>query len=236
MFFPPETERSRVSLRFCVVVFSKQSENSMFKRNQLYIALVATSLSLGASQAFAQEQVSSTATVTVSNAFTLQEVAAIDFGTVRLQYAHDGTNDFTVAASMTINANGTPATFVVGVDAVGTSEASFTEILPGAPAEYSITGAAPFTRLNVTATPTATLTNPASPGATLALTVAAANFEIVGGTNPGSAYTAISGTNLITDGTGAVGFKMGGTISTLLDNREYGDGAYSGTYTVQVDY
>ena len=208
----------------------------MFKRNQFYIALVATSLSLVASQALAQETVSSTATVTVSNAFTLQEVAAIDFGTVRLNYAHDGTNDFTTSAAMTINADGSPATFVIGVDGTGTSEASFTEILPGTPAEYSISAAAPFTAVSVQSLPTATLTNPASPGATLALTVGTTNFEIVGGTNPGDPYTQGAASNMITDATGSVGFLMGGTITTLATDVTYGDGAYSGTYSVVVEY
>lgn len=209
----------------------------MFKRNQFYIALVATSLSLVASQALAQETVSSTATVTVSNAFTLQEVAAIDFGTVRLNYAHDGTNDFTTSAAMTINADGSPATFVAGVDTVASvSVASFTEILPGSPAEYSITAAAPFTAVSVQSLPTATLTNPASPGATLALTVGTTNFEIVGGTNPGDPYTQGAASNMITDATGSVGFLMGGTITTLATDVTYGDGAYSGTYSVVVEY
>jgi len=208
----------------------------MFKRNQFYIALVATSLSLVASQALAQETVSSTATVTVSNAFTLQEVAAIDFGTVRLNYAHDGTNNFTTSAAMTINADGSPATFVIGVDGTGTSEASFTEILPGTPAEYSISAAAPFTAVSVQSLPTATLTNPASPGATLALTVGTTNFEIVGGTNPGDPYTQGAASNMITDATGSVGFLMGGTITTLATDVTYGDGAYSGTYSVVVEY
>nr|WP_136249912.1 hypothetical protein [Ningiella ruwaisensis] len=208
----------------------------MFKRNQLYIALVATSLSLGASQAFAQESVNSVATVTVSNAFTLQEVAPIDFGTYRVQYAHDGTNDFTTGASAEIFANGNPADLVDGVDGTGTSEASFVEILAGAPAEYAITGAAPFTALKVSALPTATLTNPASPGATFTLSVAATNFEIVGGTNDGDAYDQSGTSNMITDATGAVGFKMGGKITTALTDVTYGDGAYSGSYTVTVDY
>jgi hypothetical protein len=208
----------------------------MFKRNQFYIALVATSLSLCASQALAQETVSSTATVTVSNAFTLQEVAAIDFGTVRLSYDYQS-GDADTGASMTINANAAPATFVAADFSTATDgEGSFTEILPGTAAEYSITGAAPFTRLNLTATPTATLSNPASPGANLLLTVTGTNFELVGGTNPGDAYTAVTGTNMVTDGAGAVGFLMGGTITTLITDVNYGDGAYTGTYSVVVDY
>ena len=209
----------------------------MLKRNQFKIALVAASLSLGASQAFAQESVSSTATVNVSNAFTLAEISPINFGTVRLSYTHDGTNDFTTSAAMTINADASPATFVAGVDSVASvSVASFTEILPGSPAEYSITGAAPFTAVNVTSLPTATLTNPASPGATLALTVTTTNFEIVGGTNPGDAYVQAGPANMITDGTGAVGFVMGGTITTLATDVTYGDGAYTGTYSVVLNY
>jgi hypothetical protein len=210
----------------------------MLKSNQFKIALVATSLSLGASQAFAQENVSSTATVNVSNAFTLQEVAPIDFGTVRLSYFYDGTNALSPAAAITINANASPSTFVVGVDGTGTSEAAFTEILPGAPAEYSITGAAPFTSVQVTALPTATLSNPASPGANLALTVTTANFEIVGGTNPGDVYTQGAATsNMITDATGAVGFLMGGTLTTPTSTAvTFGDGAYTGTYSVTVSY
>jgi hypothetical protein len=139
---------------------------------------------------------------------------------------------------MTINADGSPATFVAGAETVaGVSEGSFTEILPGTPAEYSITGAAPFTSVGVTTLPTATLTNPASPGATLTLSVTATNFEIVGGTNPGDEYDQSAGTsNMITDATGAVGFKMGGTITTLDSDVTYGDGAYTGTYSVVVDY
>jgi hypothetical protein len=209
----------------------------MFKRNHIYIALVATSLSLGASHALAQETVSSTATITVSNAFTLQEVAPLDFGTVRLAYSYDGTNALSPAASITVNANGSPATIVLGVDGTGTSEASFTEILPGTPAEYSITGAAPFTAVRVTGLPTANLTNPASPGAILAMTVTATNFEIVGGTNPGDVYDQSGTSNLVTDATGAVGFLMGGTITTpTADAVSFGDGAYTGTYSVVVDY
>jgi hypothetical protein len=139
---------------------------------------------------------------------------------------------------MTINANGAPATFVAAVRDTGdtTGKASFTLILPGSSAEYSITGAAPFTRVNVTALPTASLINPASPGATLALTVASDNFEIVGGTNAGDVYEAVTGANMVTDATGAVGFLMGGTITTLSTDATYGDGAYTGSYTVDVNY
>ena len=227
---------SRVFLRFCVVVFSKQSENSMFKRNQLYIALVATSLSLGASQVIAQEQVNSTATVTVSNAFTLEEVAPIDFGTVRLSYDRQS-GDFDTGAIMTINADGSPADFTEADNSTATDgEASFTQIVPGSPAEYSITGAAPFTAIRVITAPVADLENPASPTGILKFTVATTNYEIVGGTNPGDAYVQGTGTNMITDATGAVGFIMGGTITTLIGDVAYGDGAYTGTYTVEVNY
>jgi hypothetical protein len=222
---------------FCVAVFEKNSENSMLKRNQFKIALVATSLSFGASQALAQENVSSTATVTVSNAFTLQEVAPIDFGTVRLSYDYQS-GDADTGAIMTINADGSPVVLTAADFSTATDgSASFTEILPGSPAEYPITGAAPFTAVGVTTLPTATLANPASPGAQLLLTVTATNFEIVGGTNPGDAYdqSGVS-SNMITDATGAVGFLMGGTVTTLITDVTYGDGAYTGTYSVQVDY
>jgi hypothetical protein len=174
----------------------------------------------------------------VSNAFTLQEVAPLDFGTVRLSYNYDGTNALSTAASITINANGSPATLVLGISSSGTdTKASFTEILPGSPAEYSITAAAPFTAVSVTSLPTATLTNPASSGAELALTVTATNFEIVGGTNPGDVYNQAGTSNLITDATGAVGFLMGGTLTTpTAEEVTFGDGAYTGTYSVVVDY
>ncbi len=209
----------------------------MFKRNQFYIALVATSLSLVASQSLAQESVSSTATITVSNAFTLQEVAPIDFGTVRLSYDRQS-GDFDAGADMTIFANGSPAVFTAADFTTATDgSASFTEILPGSPAEYSITAAAPFTAVRITNDPEAILTNPASPGAQLLLSVADDNFEIVGGTNPGDVYDkSVATSNMVTDATGSVGFLMGGTITTLVTDVTYGDGAYSGTYNVIVDY
>jgi hypothetical protein len=209
----------------------------MFKRNQIYFALVATTLSLGATQAFAQETVSSVATVTVSNAFTLQEVTAIDFGTFRVSYLYDGTNALTAPATAQVLANGNPTVLTNTAGAAGTSVGAFTEILPGAPAEYAITGAAPFTSLNVTLPSAATLINPASPGAVFDLTFTSTNFEIVGGTNDGDAYDTANSGNMITDAAGSVGFKMGATIGTPTNvAATFGDGAYTGTYTVVVNY
>jgi hypothetical protein len=214
----------------------------MFKRNHIYIALVATSLSLGASQAFAQETVNSVATVSVSNAFTLQEVAPINFGTIRVASNldtsdDDGTTgiDATTGALVQVFANGNPS--LLTDDVQTESVATVTEILPGAPAEYAITGAAPFSALNVTLPSNVNLVNPASPGAIFILSFQADNFEIVGGTNDGDAYDTTATSNLVTDATGAVGFLMGGQIATgIAAEADFGDGAYTGSYEVVVSY
>ena len=65
----------------------------MFKRNKLYVSLMATSMFLGAASVVAQETTTSSASVVVQNAFDLTEVAALDFGTVRATVDSDPTDD-----------------------------------------------------------------------------------------------------------------------------------------------
>jgi hypothetical protein len=206
----------------------------MFKRNYIYTALVAASAVFVSSAAVAQESVTGDATVQVSNAFTLQQDVAIDFGTLRI--FNDELTATAGAVVVTIPGNTNPMTLA----AAAPTEADGTIIAAGAPGEFSISAAAPFTALTITFPAAADLTNTSAPSTTPTFSVlfAATTTYIVGGANDGSLL--VPGTDdLVTDGTGAVGFRLGGVLSTDggADTGEtYADGTYAGTFTLTVDY
>lgn len=205
----------------------------MFKRKYLNTALVATTAVLVSSGAVAQENVTGNATVQVSNAFTLAEVTGIDFGNLRV--FTDTNTTTTGEVVVTIPGNTNPMTLA----AAAAAEADGNILAQGAPGEYTISGAAPFTALNITypGADSVTLTNQAAPPATPGFVVnfAAAQTFIVGGANDGVVYDGTS--NMITDGTGAVGFRLGGILNTEADtDTTYADGTYAGTFTLTVDY
>lgn len=208
----------------------------MFKRNYIYTALVAASAVFVSSAAVAQETVTGDATVTVSNAFTLQQDVAIDFGTLRIFNDEDNTS--TGQVIVTIPGNTNPMTLV----AAAPTEASGTIIAAGVPGEFSISAAAPFTDLTIdfSSATAVELTNSAAPSTTPTFSVLFddATTYIVGGANDGLLLNAGT-TDLTTDGTGAVGFRLGGVLTTddTADAGEtYADGAYTGTFALTVDY
>lgn len=206
----------------------------MFKRNQFYTALVATSAVIISSAAVAQETVTGDATVTVANAFDIQQDVAIDFGTLRIFNDVDTTS--TGEAIITIPGNTNPMTLA----AAAPTEADGNIITQGAPGEFSITGAAPFTPLNIgfPVADSVTMTNTAAPPSTPAFVVnfSEATTFVVGGANDGILYNDTT-PNLTTDGTGAVGFRLGGVLNTLATTDEvYADGAYTGSFALTVEY
>ena len=206
----------------------------MFKRNHFYTALVATSAVIISSAAVAQETVTGSATVTVANAFDIQQDVAINFGTLRIFNDVDTTS--TGEAIITIPGNSNPMTLAAAVPA----EADGNIIAQGAPGEFSISGAAPFTPLEITfpSADSVLMTNTAAPPSTPAFVVnfGAATTFVVGGANDGVVYNAVT-PNLTTDGAGVVGFRLGGVLNTLADtDAVYADGAYTGSFTLTVEY
>lgn len=228
----------------------------MFKRNHISVAIAATAL-LATSAAFA-EQVTSTATVTVQNAFTLAEVAPLNFGTLRVtQPAAQAT---ATPAFITLPVDGSAMAPTAGVEAVaatpvGSDNASITAITQGTIAQYAISNAAPFTSLSVTldATGTDQLGNTvatsldgvngsqmvtAGGGAAEFFTIYAdvSDTLIVGGSNDGIALSA-GANNLRTDGTGSVGLQLGGVLAyNPAAAASPNDGVFTGTYTLEVTY
>ncbi len=203
----------------------------MFKRNHLSTAVLAATLAVGSTAVVAQENVTSQATVTVQNAFTLTEVAAINFGTLRVSQDTDTTT--ATAATYTVNADGSPNAVV------NQTGSEITALVAGTPGNYTITNAAPFTVIRITDYDTAvTLANASAPATAPGFTVlfADATTQIVGGANDGSTL-AIGVTDLQTDVNGEVAFVLGGVLSTVADNATaYVDGAYVGNYTLTVEY
>lgn len=181
------------------------------------------------------ETTTGNAAVTVSNAFTLAEDSRLDFGTIRAQVSSaDGTTANVV--TMTLPANGTNPTVSETTAGTGNSvSASINVITAGTPGTFSVSGAAPNSVLNITL--------PASPF-NLTTTSGGASFEvtvndayITSGPNANRTYNA-STDPLITDGTGAVTFDVGGTLSTDAAGSatNYRDQEYTGTYTMTVTY
>ena len=231
----------------------------MFKRNHIYSVVVVGALAASSSVTLAQETVNSTATVTVQNAFNLDEVSTIDFGTLKVTQgaAQTLTAGSATLTYVTIPGDGSPVTTQQGTTAGGAAatDGQTSSIVDGTPGEYSITGAAPFTALTIstgtgedqalTAAATdrltgmneATLTTPGG-GTDEFFTIYAASTDVyvVGGANDGDQYD-VATPNLITDATGSVGFTVGGILAyNGAATAAPRDGVYTGTYTLTVSY
>ena len=199
----------------------------MTKMNKIAAGLAASLLLVSAAQA--QETVSSVATATVQNAFTLDETAAISFGTVRATADPAGT----VQASIIIPANPTidPSTPASGVAA-----AVMQILVPGTPGEYAVSGVAPFTSLTLTVpTGDINLTGASAPPSAPKLIADNWSGYILTGPNANTAYAA---SNLQTDAAGEVTFAVGATLNTddAASTTAYIDAVYSGNYDIVVEY
>jgi hypothetical protein len=205
----------------------------MFKRKLLSTAILSASL-VAVSTISMAETVTSSATVTVQNAFNLTETAAINFGTLRA--TGDGSGATPSVATVTIKADNSS----VPPTSPGTAELSV--ITPGSRGEYAVSGAAPFSDLTIEFPDESVfLVNASAPPSTPRFVILpTTNWEatIIGGTNDGATYAS---SNLQTDVSGAVGFYLGATLTTderasTAQNGVYTDGVYSGNYTIEVRY
>lgn len=200
----------------------------MFKRNQINLAVVVAALTVGSSVAIAQETADVSASVTVQNAFNLSQTTALSFGVLRVTQTASAASG--TAPSVTINADGSAPTVSA---AVSPAAGSISVITPGTAGVFAITSAAPDTALTVTLPGSVSLT---ASGTTNQFTLDFTDtddIQVVGGPNDGNTYT---GFNLVTDDTGAIGFNLGGTLSTRIADFTYIDTTYSGDYTVTVSY
>lgn len=196
----------------------------MFKHNKILTALIATAL-MGVAANSNAETVSGTASLTVQNAFTLAETTQLSFGTI------------TVAKSTSTNVPAKNATMVLapeGGSPTITNDAAeggtIGSIIAGTPATFDVTGAAPFTELTVKMTVGTTLTNATAPPENGAFTLSAFAAREAGETS-----NIATGGNITTDLNGAKSFTLGATM-TIDGGKDYIDGLYSGTYSVEVTY
>ncbi|MFT6330211.1 MAG: hypothetical protein ACJAYN_002151 [Bermanella sp.] len=225
----------------------------MFKRNHINVAIAATAL-LTSSAAFA-ETVTSTASVTVQNAFTLAEVAPLNFGALRV--TQGAAQDPVLPAFITLPVDGSAMVPTGGQTNGGTAstDANMTAITQGSIAEYAISNAAPFTNLTVTVASGASATAASGiagtitgvNGATMVtagggtnesfiIYATVADTLIVGGANDGIALNATA-SNLRTDAAGTVGLQLGGVLAfNPLAATSPNDGVYNGSYTLEVAY
>lgn len=230
----------------------------MFKRNQISTIVVAGLLTVSASNVFAQQDAGGTATVTVQNSFTFNNPTPIDFGTLRVTQpaAQVVTAGSATPAFVTIPSDGTPVTVTNGTAASATDNATINSIVDGAPAEFTITDAAPFTDLQITMDATGIpldLTAAGTPSVEgvngvevrqagdtsdnyFIIYALPSEITVVGGNNDGDPYNNTT-PNLRTDGTGAVGFLLGARLAyNGAATSSPSDGAFTGTYTVEVSY
>jgi len=209
----------------------------MYKRNHIYTSLVTSALLVGTFAANAQtpQEVESDVTVTVQNAFNLLEVAPLNFGSITVAQADGTSGDGSIDTPATIRIlpTGAVSTVSTGTDATGTSVISI--IAAGSFAEYTIDTAAPNTRMTLTVPAGAQpLSSPLTP-ATAVFNAAFVNADVLVVNSDGT-EVAYNGINMRTDLAGAVGFKMGGTLTPVATDFDFDDGEYSGTYTVTVNY
>ena len=195
----------------------------MTKMNKIAAGLAASLLLVSAAQVSA-ETVTSTATATVQNAFTLAEVSALDFGTFR------ATNDTAASAeTATLTRPADPSASSTTTN--GTTDlAALQSLVEGAPGEYTISGVANFSVMKLVLPSAAvSLTAPGNPPgvATFSADNWTANQE---GTDITTSL-AIS-----TDINGEATFNIGATLSTVASANAYTDVAYSGDYIIEVTY
>ncbi len=198
--------------------------------NKIILASSAVVVALTSVSSYAESVVSS-ASVTVQNALTLTEVAGLDLGTIRATADPLGV----LLAEIIIDSDGVtaPATSTTGAPAVIQS------LVDGAPASYTVSGAANFASLTVTLPPAGgiAITNGAPAGAQFTIddfegTLTVANDTTVALTNAGGGIVATA------DATGNLAFNVGATLTTdaTVTTGAYADSAYTGSYTVDVSY
>lgn len=197
------------------------------------VALLAL-LAFGASA----ENASFNGTVKVQNAFTLTNDADLNFGTLRANADTAG------AAVSTIKLSANPAASSVVTNATG---ATIVELVKGAPATFSVSGASAFAFLtfDITGiTGNITSVSPTPSGAAF-FKVSDPSIRVLTG---GNANTDLDLTDLTVEagklqvgGTGEATFSLGATLTTSSNTADtttsdYIDGDYSGTFALTLEY
>lgn len=195
----------------------------MFKRNQIQKSLVVAGVTLASFAAFSQQNETTTASVTVQNAFTLTEDAALSFGTITANVV-SGTD-----GTLTVNPDGTQGQPAGGIRV----------LVPGTAASYTIAGAAPFTDLKInTNVDTVDLINSAAPPGSPQFTLSA--FQVTDGTvteSINSGASAFTAGDFQTDVGGTLTVGLGGTLTLPGGPAELLiDGNYEGNFTITVSY
>ena len=168
------------------------------------------------------------ASVEVKNTFELAAVEQLSFGKIRASADTSGTTK----ATLTMPAN--PAATVA--PPVTTDEAVIAVLEEGSPAKFTIAGVAAFTELTIT-DPTETDITPkdVAPPGTALFKLDAFKYFVVEGANPG---TEVSGNKIKVNAEGKATFTLGATLSTdaSTPDNDYIDGAYEGTFSIEVAY
>tara|TARA_R110002167_G_scaffold333039_2_gene540054 strand:- start:946 stop:1566 length:621 start_codon:yes stop_codon:yes gene_type:complete len=206
----------------------------MFNPNKITKILGATFILVSSNAALAATA-PGTVSVTVQNTFNLTETQVLDFGTIRAKNDNTNVANF---ASLIITPNGT-ATPAISSASVGTV-ATITSLSTPTMAIFTVDSAAPFTDLEVTFPPNFTLTTTGVPANAAVFNILNASWKgyVVGGTDDGT--TIVDGETMQTDAAGAVVLQVGTSLDTDIlgatTTSGYVDQAYTGTYTMTVDY
>lgn len=213
----------------------------MKKFNLKKLAVMCALLSVGATvNAQQPSEVTTTATLQISNGFALAEDAALTFGSIRASQSLGEDTLSGEGAGLRVVPNvATPETiaksaFVDGSDGVDNTSSVMTSLVAGTPGQYTVTGAAPGANMNIILPDVFSLTD----GVTAAfnVTIAASDVIIASGPNINATYDSVN-PNAQTDGAGAVSFFVGGEITIDPNiNANIDDGNYTGAYAITVSY
>ena len=205
----------------------------MFNPNKITKILGATFILVSSNAALAATA-PGTVSVTVQNTFNLTETQVLDFGTIRAQNDNTNVANF---ASLIITPNGT-VTPAITTASIGAS--TITSLSTPTMAIFTVDSAAPFTDLEVTFPPNFTLTTTGVPANAAVFNILNASWKgyIVGGNDDGTIIS--DGETMQTDAAGAVVLQVGTSLDTDIlgatTTSGYVDQAYTGTYTMTVDY
>jgi hypothetical protein len=208
----------------------------MFKHNLFYKSLLAASIVTIAASSNAEETVTVTASVTVSNAFDLDlDNGGLNFGTIRAtQDLSAGT--LTSGAGIRILADGSGAEEINPVVDSGTSSVSQASVIvDGSPALFLIENAAANTNMTLSIPEDSVVTTIGGGIEVFDLKFTTNDVWII---NEDGTEIAYNGGNLTTNATGTVRFALGGslTIKGDEDGTNLTDSSFTGDFAVVVDY
>lgn len=201
------------------------TEISMLKRNKIFLAMLASSVVVSAS-AFAEESVSSTATITVQNAFDLVEVTPMSFGTITV--ATPGLDSgATDGANITLKGDGTS---VIDDKTVATTGGSIRSLVEGTPATFEISNAAGFSGMDIILeTDPISMKNLGAPEDNGTFTISDFKSYDADGDET-------SENKIITGEDGTATFIVGAKLALDPKSKKYIDGQYTANYEIKVKY